>query len=41
MDRNELLREQIRENKDPQTILVGTCHPKLNAIPSILKMTFI
>ena len=40
MDRNELLRDQIRENKDPQTILVSTRHPKLSAIPSILKTNF-
>ena len=37
MDRNELLRDRIRENKDPQTILVSTWHPRLSAIPSILK----
>ena len=37
MDRNELLRDEIPENKDPQTILVSTWHPKLSAIPSILK----
>ena len=24
MDRNELLKDQTRENKNPQTILVGT-----------------
>ena len=40
MDRNELLRYRIRENKDPQTILVSTWHPKLSAIPSILKNNF-
>ena len=40
MDRNELLRDRIRENKDPQTILVSTWHPKLSAIPSILKNNF-
>ena len=40
MDRNALLRDQIRENKDPQTILVSTWHPKLSAIPSILKNNF-
>ena len=40
MDRNELLRDRIRENKDPQTILVSTWHPKLSAIPSILKHNF-
>ena len=37
MDRNELLRDRIRENKYPQTVLVSTWHPKLSAIPSILK----
>ena len=40
MDWNELLRDRIRENKDPQTILVSTWHPKLSAIPSILKNNF-
>ena len=40
MDRNELLRDRIRENKDPHTILVSTWHPKLSAIPSILKNNF-
>ena len=40
MDRNELLGDRIRENKDPQTILVSTWHPKLSAIPSILKNNF-
>ena len=40
MDRNELFRDRIRENKDPQTILVSTWHPKLSAIPSILKNIF-
>ena len=40
MDRKELLRDQIRENKDSQTILVSTRHPKLSAIPSILKTNF-
>ena len=40
MDRNELLRDRIRENKDPQTILVSTWHPKLSAIPSISKNNF-
>ena len=40
MDRNELLWDQIRENKDPKTILVSTWHPKLSAIPSILKNNF-
>ena len=40
MDRRELLRDRSRENKDPQTILVSTWHPKLSAIPSILKNNF-
>ena len=40
MDRNKLLRDQIRENKDQQTILVSTWHSKLSAIPSILKNNF-
>ena len=40
MDRNELLRDQTQENKDPQTILVSTWHPKLSAIPSIVKNNF-
>ena len=40
MDRNELLRDQIRENKDIETILVSTWHPKLSAIPSNLKHNF-
>ena len=40
MDRNELLQDRIRENKDPHTILVSTWHPKLSAIPSILKNNF-
>ena len=40
MDRNELLRDQIRENKDIKTILVSTWHPKLSAIPSNLKHNF-
>ena len=40
MDRKELLRDQIRENKDPQTILVSTLHLKLNAFLSILKNNF-
>ena len=37
MDKNELLQDQTRENKDPQTTLVSTWHPKLSAIPSVLK----
>ena len=40
MDRGELLRCRTRENKDPQTILVSTWYPKLNAIPIILKNDF-
>ena len=41
MDRNELLRDRIRENKDPQAILlVCTWHPKLSAISSIFKNNF-
>ena len=40
MVRNELLRDRIRENKDQQTTLVSTWHPKLSAIPSILKHNF-
>ena len=32
MDRNELLRDRIRENKDPQTTLGSTWHSKLSAI---------
>ena len=40
MDRNELLQDRIRENKDPQTILVSTWHPKVSAIPSVLKNNF-
>ena len=40
MDRKELLRDRKRENKDPQTILVSTWHPKLSDIPSILKNNF-
>ena len=40
MDRNELLRDRHRENKDPQTILVSTWHPKLSAVLSISKNNF-
>ena len=40
MDRNALLQDQIRKNKDPQTILVSTWHPKLSVVPSILKNNF-
>ena len=36
MDRNKLLRNLTRENKDPITILVSTWHPRVNVIPSIL-----
>ena len=36
MDRNELLRDRIRENKDPRTTLVIAWHPKLSAIPRAL-----
>ena len=32
MDRNELLRDRIRENKDPQMTLGGAWHSKLSAI---------
>ena len=41
MDRNELLKDRTRENKNPQTILVGTWLPKFNAIPSFLKNNFL
>ena len=41
MDRNELLKNRTRENKDPQTVLVGTWLPKFNAIPSFLKSNFL
>ena len=41
MDRNELERERIRENKDPQTIIVTTWNSTLSTIPScILKNNF-
>ena len=40
MDRNELLRDRIRVNKDPQTILDSTWHPKLSAIASNVKHNF-
>ena len=40
MDRNELLQDQTRKNKEPQTILVSTWHTKLSAILSILKNNF-
>ena len=40
MDRNELLRDRTRENKEPQTILVITWYPKRSAILSILKNNF-
>ena len=39
-NRNELLRDQTRENKDTQMILVNTWHPKLSAITYILKNNF-
>ena len=38
--RIESLRHRIWENKDPQTILVSTWHPKLSAVPSILENLF-
>ena len=41
MDRNALLQDRIRENKDPQTILGSTQHPKLSVVPSILKNNFL
>ena len=37
MDRNKLLRDRIREYKDPETILVSAWHPKLSPISSTLK----
>ena len=37
MDRYQLLQDRIRENKDPQAIVVSTCHPKPNTLPCILK----
>ena len=37
MGRNKLLRKRTLEDTDPHTILVITWHPKLNAIPSILR----
>ena len=40
MDRNELLRDRIQENKDTQTILVSTWHPKHSAFPFLLKNNF-
>ena len=40
MDRNELLRDRIKNNKEPQTIRVSTWYCKLSAIPSILKNKF-
>ena len=41
MDRNELLWERTRGNKDLKTILVSTWNPILSAaIPSILKSNF-
>ena len=41
MDRKELLQDKTRKNKGLKKVLVSTLHPKLNAIPSILKKTFI
>ena len=35
MDKNELLQEQTREKKDPQTMLISTWPPKLKTFPSI------
>ena len=40
MDRSELLRKKTKENKNSHIILVITWHPKLNAIPFILKSKF-
>ena len=40
IDRNELLRDRIENNKKPQTIRVSTWYCKLSAIPSILKNDF-
>ena len=40
MNRNELLQNSTRENKDPHTILDSTLHPKLNNMPSFLKNNF-
>ena len=40
MERNELLQDQTRKNKEPQTILVSTWHTKLSAILSFLKNNF-
>ena len=38
--RNKLLQDRMRENKDPETKLFSTWHPKLSAIPPILKNDF-
>ena len=35
IDRSEVLRDQTRENKGQQTILISTWDPKINAIRSI------
>ena len=35
-----MLRDQTRENKDPQKILISTWHLKFNPIPSVLKNNF-
>ena len=40
MARSELLRNQIRENKDSKTILVSTWPSKLSAIPTVMKNNF-
>ena len=40
MERNELLRDRARENKEQQTISVRMWHPILSAVPSILKNNF-
>ena len=40
MDRNKLLQDKTRENKDPQKVLVSRWHPKLNAVTSVLKSKF-
>ena len=40
MARGELLRNQIRENKDSKTILVSTWPSKLSAIPTVMKNNF-
>ena len=40
MERNQLLQDKTQENKDPQGIVISTCHPKLNTLLSILKNNF-